>query len=113
MGQTPTIVLGSAQAAWDLLEKKSNIYSCASSLSLDEPRVDLRKFRRSRPRFIMGQELLSGNMRGLMSGYNDFWRRWRKVLHGAFMQKAADNYKPIQSELAFRCGSRRSTIRSF
>jgi cytochrome P450 len=49
----------------------------------------------------MGQELLSGNMRGLMSGYNDFWRRWRKVLHGAFMQKAADNYKPIQSSLAF------------
>ncbi|BGP32800.1 hypothetical protein JCM10296v2_004584 [Rhodotorula toruloides] len=78
MGQTPTIVLGSAQAAWDLLEKKSNIYS-------------------SRPTFIMGQELLSGNMRGLMSGYNDLWRRWRKVLHGAFMQKAADNYKPIQN----------------
>ncbi|GAA5836682.1 hypothetical protein JCM11251_002697 [Rhodosporidiobolus azoricus] len=77
MGQTPTIVLGSAQAAWDLLEKRSNIYS-------------------SRPRFIMGQELLSNNMRGLMSGYNDNWRRWRKVLHGSFMQKAADNYKPIQ-----------------
>ncbi|KAL8292083.1 hypothetical protein RQP46_001549 [Phenoliferia psychrophenolica] len=36
MGQTPTIVLGTAQAAWDLLEKKSSIYS-------------------SRPRFIMGQ----------------------------------------------------------
>lgn len=68
MGQTPTIVLGSAQvsrradenarekadlspsksqAAWDLLEKRSNIYS-------------------SRPRFIMGQEILSNNMRGLM-----------------------------------------------
>ncbi|GJN91185.1 hypothetical protein Rhopal_004203-T1 [Rhodotorula paludigena] len=78
MGQTPTIVLGSAQAAWDLLEKRSNIYS-------------------SRPRFIMGQELLSNNMRGLMSGYNDTWRRWRKVLHGSFMQKAADSYKPIQN----------------
>ncbi|GAA6007074.1 cytochrome P450 [Rhodotorula paludigena] len=78
MGQTPTVVLGSAQAAWDLLEKRSNIYS-------------------SRPRFIMGQELLSNNMRGLMSGYNDTWRRWRKVLHGSFMQKAADSYKPIQN----------------
>ncbi|BGP40833.1 hypothetical protein JCM10450v2_004836 [Rhodotorula kratochvilovae] len=78
MGQTHTIVLGSAQAAWDLLEKRSNIYS-------------------SRPRFIMGQELLSNNMRGLMSGYNDAWRRWRKVLHGSFMQKAADSYKPIQN----------------
>ncbi|GAA6009287.1 hypothetical protein JCM10207_004336 [Rhodosporidiobolus poonsookiae] len=78
MGQTHTVVLGSAQAAWDLLEKRSNIYS-------------------SRPRFIMGQELLSDNMRGLMSGYNDTWRRWRKVLHGSFMQKAADSYKPIQT----------------
>lgn len=66
----------------------------------------------------MGQELLSNNMRGLMrcassvtsirpapidpslvcrSGYNDTWRRWRKVLHGSFMQKAADSYKPIQN----------------
>ncbi|GAA5975296.1 hypothetical protein JCM11641_005927 [Rhodosporidiobolus odoratus] len=78
MGQTPTIVLGSAKAAWDLLEKRSNIYS-------------------SRPRFIMGQELLSDNMRGLMSPYDDAWRRWRKVLHGSFMQKAADSYKPTQN----------------
>ncbi|GAA6032480.1 hypothetical protein JCM8097_004781 [Rhodosporidiobolus ruineniae] len=77
MGQTPTIVLGSAQAAWDLLEKRSNIYS-------------------SRPRFIMGQELLSDNMRGLMSGYNDSWRRWRKVLHQSFTIQAVAAYKPIQ-----------------
>jgi cytochrome P450 len=50
-----------------------------------------------RPRFIMGQELLSNNMRGLMAGYNDFWRRWRKILHGAFNSKASEQYKPIQS----------------
>ena len=63
LGKTPTVVLGSAQAAWDLLEKRSSIYS-------------------SRPRFIMGNELLSDNMRGLMAPTGDFWRRWRKVLHG-------------------------------
>ncbi|KAJ7707448.1 cytochrome P450 [Mycena rosella] len=78
MGRTPTIVLGTAQAAWDILEKKSTVTS-------------------SRPRFIMGQEILSNNMRGLMSKPGPFWRRWRRVLHGSFMQKASDTYKPVQS----------------
>ncbi|KAF7302672.1 Cytochrome P450 [Mycena chlorophos] len=78
MGRTPTIVLGSAQAAWDILEKKSMVTS-------------------ARPRFIMGQELLSNNLRGLMSSVGPRWKRWRRVLHGSFMQKAADSYRPIQS----------------
>jgi len=50
------------QAAWDLLEKRSHIYS-------------------SRPRFVMGNELLTDGMSGLMAPYGDFWRRWRKALH--------------------------------
>ncbi|KAJ6545012.1 cytochrome P450 [Mycena vulgaris] len=70
MGRTPTVVIGTAQAAWDILEKKSPATS-------------------SRPRFIMGQEIMSNNMRGLMSGHGPFWRRWRR--------KASDSYKPIQS----------------
>ncbi|KAI0835784.1 cytochrome P450 [Hypoxylon sp. FL0890] len=78
MGPTPTIVLGSAQAAWDLLEKRGAKYS-------------------SRPRFIMGGELLSGGMRGLMSPYGPFWRRWRKLLHSGFMQRQSETYRPIQS----------------
>ncbi|KAF8176725.1 cytochrome P450 [Mycena galopus ATCC 62051] len=78
MGRTPTVVIGTAQAAWDILEKKSPVTS-------------------SRPRFIMGQEILSNNMRGLLSANNPFWRRWRRVLHGSFMQKASDTYKPIQN----------------
>ncbi|KAK4118997.1 cytochrome P450 [Parathielavia appendiculata] len=78
MGPTPTIILGSAQAAWDLLEKRGAIYS-------------------SRPRFIMGGELLSGGMRGLMAPYSAFWRRWRKLLHSGFMQRQSENYRPIQS----------------
>ncbi|KAJ6561900.1 cytochrome P450 [Mycena capillaripes] len=78
MGRTPTVVIGTAQAAWDILEKKSTVTS-------------------SRPRFIMGQEILSDNLRGLMSETGPFWRRWRRVLHGSFMQKASDTYKPIQS----------------
>ncbi|KAF9872978.1 cytochrome P450 [Colletotrichum karsti] len=78
LGPTPTIILGSAQAAWDLLEKKGAIFS-------------------SRPRFIMGGELLSGGMRGLMAPYSSFWRRWRKLLHGGFMQRQSESYRPVQS----------------
>ncbi|AEO67375.1 uncharacterized protein THITE_2116283 [Thermothielavioides terrestris NRRL 8126] len=78
MGPTPTIILGSAQAAWDLLEKRGAIYS-------------------SRPRFIMGGELLSNGMRGLMAPYSAFWRRWRKLLHSGFMQRQSEAYRPIQS----------------
>ncbi|OHW92159.1 o-methylsterigmatocystin oxidoreductase [Colletotrichum incanum] len=78
MGPTPTIVLGSAQAAWDLLEKKGAIFS-------------------SRPRFIMGGELLSGGMRGLMAPYSPFWRRWRKLLHSGFMQRQSETYRRVQS----------------
>lgn len=70
------LVLGTAQAAWDLLEKRSEIYS-------------------SRPRFIVAYvslilllflclklnsgEILSGNRRGVMLPYGEGWRRWRKV----------------------------------
>lgn len=78
MGPTPTIVLGSAQAAWDLLERRGAKYS-------------------SRPRFIVGGELLSGGMRGLMAPYGNFWRRWRKLLHSGFMQRRSETYRPVQS----------------
>ncbi|KAL0932101.1 cytochrome P450 [Colletotrichum truncatum] len=78
LGPTPTIILGSAQAAWDLLEKKGAIFS-------------------SRPRFIMGGELLSGGMRGLMAPYSSYWRRWRKLLHSGFMQRQSETYRPIQN----------------
>lgn len=78
MGPTPTVVLGSTQAAWDLLEKRGAIYS-------------------SRPRFIVGGELLSGGMRGLMAPYGGFWRRWRKLLHSGFMQRQSESYRPVQS----------------
>ncbi|KAF4977219.1 hypothetical protein FZEAL_6247 [Fusarium zealandicum] len=78
LGPTPTVILGSAQAAWDLLEKRGAIFS-------------------SRPRFIMGGELLSGGMRGLMAPYDSFWRRWRKLLHSGFMQRQSETYRPIQN----------------
>ncbi|KAF8888833.1 cytochrome P450 [Infundibulicybe gibba] len=78
LGTTPVVVLGTAQAAWDLLEKRSEIYS-------------------SRPRSIVAGEILSDNMRGLMLPNNEAWRRWRKVLHSGFHARKAASYREIQS----------------
>ncbi|KAJ8083009.1 hypothetical protein PM082_008870 [Marasmius tenuissimus] len=78
LGSTPVIILGSAQAAWDLLEKRSEIYS-------------------SRPRFIVAGEILSDNKRGLMLPNNENWRKWRRILHNGFHVRRVDSYKDIQS----------------
>ncbi|TFY71792.1 hypothetical protein EVG20_g1219 [Dentipellis fragilis] len=78
LGRTPVIVLGTAQAAWDLLEKRSDIYS-------------------SRPRFIMAGEILSDNMRGLMMPAGENWRKFRRVYHNGFHSRKADTYRDIQS----------------
>ncbi|KAG6901348.1 hypothetical protein C0995_013207 [Termitomyces sp. Mi166 len=72
LGSTPVIT------AWDLLEKRSEIYS-------------------SRPRFIVAGEILSDNKRGLMLPNNEFWRKWRKVLHTGFHSRQADSYRDIQN----------------
>ncbi|KAF4613090.1 hypothetical protein D9613_011043 [Agrocybe pediades] len=78
LGSTPVIILGTAQPAWDLLEKRSDIYS-------------------SRPRFVVAGEILSENRRGLMLPNNDAWRRWRKVLHSGFHSRQTETYNDIQS----------------
>ncbi|KAG0698347.1 hypothetical protein DFH29DRAFT_834832 [Suillus ampliporus] len=58
----PASVLGTAQAAWDLLEKRSDIYS-------------------SRPRCVVAGEIFSDNKRGLMLPYGEPWRKWRNVTY--------------------------------
>ncbi|PPR00947.1 hypothetical protein CVT24_000254 [Panaeolus cyanescens] len=79
LGSTPVIILGKAQPAWDLLEKRSDIYS-------------------SRPRFVVAGEILSNNMRGLLlPNNNGTWKRWRKVLHTGFQSRQATAYQDIQS----------------
>ncbi|OBZ66931.1 3-hydroxyphenylacetate 6-hydroxylase [Grifola frondosa] len=79
LGSTPVIILGTAQAAWDLLEKRSDIYS-------------------SRPRFVVAGEILSDNLRGLMLPYGEAWRKWRKVLHSGFHARRAEAYKIYKYE---------------
>jgi len=79
LGSTPTIIIGKAQPAWDLLEKRSEIYS-------------------GRPRFIMASEILSEDRRGLMlSNSNELWKQWRKMLHNGFHIRKAPAYHEIQS----------------
>ncbi|KAG0698338.1 cytochrome P450 [Suillus ampliporus] len=78
LGSTPVIVLGTTQAAWDLLEKRSDIYS-------------------SRPRCVVAGEILSDNKRGLMLPYGEPWRKWRKALHSALHARKSDAYRDIQS----------------
>ncbi|KAI1792390.1 cytochrome P450 [Ganoderma leucocontextum] len=78
LGNTPVIVLGTAQVAWDLLEKRSDIYS-------------------SRPRFVVAGEILSNNMRGLMLPNGEAWRRWRKALHSGFHLRQAETYHDINT----------------
>ncbi|EIM81953.1 cytochrome P450 [Stereum hirsutum FP-91666 SS1] len=78
LGHTPVIVVNSAKVAWDLLEKRGEIYS-------------------SRPRNIMGQEIMSRDNWGLGMAYGDKWRRWRKFQHMFMNSKYALQYRPFQS----------------
>ncbi|KAJ6455215.1 cytochrome P450 [Mycena sanguinolenta] len=78
IGRTPTIVLGTAQAAWDILEKQSSATS-------------------SRPRSIRARHfiLLWPAICGMThTGTRDFKQQQDGV---EFFTKVSDTYKPIQS----------------
>ncbi|KAJ6553462.1 cytochrome P450 [Mycena vulgaris] len=78
LGRTPVIVLGTVQAAHDLLEKRGEIYS-------------------GRPRNIVGHEILSGGMRGMGMSYGPRYRRWKSLIQAGLNRKAVLNYRPLQS----------------
>ncbi|PPQ74384.1 hypothetical protein CVT24_000838 [Panaeolus cyanescens] len=77
-GRTPVLVLGSIQAATDLLEKRGGIYS-------------------SRPRSIMAGEILADSMRAVPMPYGPRWRKWRTIMHASIGTEGARNFKPLQS----------------
>ncbi|KAI0628040.1 cytochrome P450 [Trametes polyzona] len=56
LGRKPVIILGTAQAAWDLLDKRSEIYS-------------------GRPRSIMAGEILSWGVRAITMSYGPRYKR--------------------------------------
>ncbi|KAG6844932.1 hypothetical protein H0H93_016296, partial [Arthromyces matolae] len=70
--------LGTAQAAWDLLEKRSEFYS-------------------SRPRAIVAGELLSAGNRDFLRPNDEKWRRWRNMLHSGFNHRISQTYQETQS----------------
>ncbi|TFY59173.1 hypothetical protein EVG20_g7888 [Dentipellis fragilis] len=72
------LVLQNYQTATDLLDKRGEIYS-------------------SRPRSIVGQEILADNMRILGMAYGDKWRKMRKVQYSGLNEKYAINYREFQS----------------
>ncbi|KAI0352103.1 cytochrome P450 [Trametes cingulata] len=78
LGRTPVILLGSAQAAWDLLENRSEIYS-------------------GRPRSIMAGEILSWGVRAITMPYGPRYKRWRALMQASLSNTAVAQYRPLQS----------------
>lgn len=74
----PVIVLGTAEAASDLLEKRSNIYY-------------------SRSGDVMANEILSGGMRGISMPCGPRWRRWRSLQQSALSATSSAQYRPLQT----------------
>ncbi|KAH8103605.1 CyP450 monooxygenase [Cristinia sonorae] len=76
----PTIILGSADAALDLLDKRSNIYSSKSTSVM----IDL-----------MGWEFNLSFM-----PYTNRWRAHRRMFHQQFYQGIVSKYQPVQRQQA-------------
>ncbi|KAF8584806.1 cytochrome P450 [Ramaria rubella] len=71
------VVLNTAKAVTDLLERRSRIYS-------------------DRPRFVMSGEILSGNVVLAFLTNGSLWRRSRRVTHATFGPIGADMFVKVQ-----------------
>ncbi|RPD63476.1 cytochrome P450 [Lentinus tigrinus ALCF2SS1-6] len=76
---TPVIVVNSAQAAHELFEKKSSLYSDSSSLTHHRVGCDWH--------FVF-------------MGYGESWRERRRVFHQYFHPNATKNYRPRELKVA-------------
>ncbi|GHJ86634.1 hypothetical protein NliqN6_3036 [Naganishia liquefaciens] len=80
MGPTkPVLIVGSAEIANELLDKRGSIWS-------------------SRPRMIMTSELVSRGLRMTFMPFTDRWKAQRKLLHTMTQPRAATTYEPIQDQ---------------
>ncbi|KAI9508272.1 cytochrome P450 [Russula earlei] len=75
LGQ-PVIVLNSLKAAFELLDRRANIYS-------------------DRPRFIVSNDILCGGLFLAAMPYGDLWRRTRRAAHEVLTKVAVRDYHPI------------------
>src|ERR1700744_552978 len=76
-GLNTIIMLGTHKAAHDLLDKRSNIYS-------------------SRPRVVMGGEIVSKGYRTVLMPYGQRWRDHQRVQTAFVNIRASQNYRPLQ-----------------
>ncbi|KAL3459719.1 cytochrome P450 [Aspergillus heterothallicus] len=72
------IVISTEKVANDLLRERGSRYS-------------------SREHLIMASDYLSDNLRPLLLGYSERWRRGRKMMHHLTMVNNANSYQPMQS----------------
>ncbi|CAE7159557.1 unnamed protein product [Rhizoctonia solani] len=78
-----TIVLNSREAAVDLLERRSNIYS-------------------DRPRMVMAGELVGWNRMVAISNYSDRIKTIRKYMHNSISSRTSQDWQPQQEQEAIR-----------
>ncbi|KAI0027904.1 cytochrome P450 [Vararia minispora EC-137] len=79
----PTIMINSARAAADLLDRHA-------------------AFTSARPRYIIAHELISGKLFMAFEGHTDRWRRMRRAMHEGFRPAAAARYYAMEEEEAAR-----------
>ncbi|KAF8596887.1 cytochrome P450 [Ceratobasidium sp. AG-I] len=80
---TTIVVLNNAEDATNLLEKRSAIYSD-----------------RACPPMLAEQSLMDWGGFGSLVGYNDRWRKYRRLMNPWLHKKAPDNFRPSQTEEA-------------
>ncbi|KAF8596400.1 cytochrome P450 [Ceratobasidium sp. AG-I] len=82
---TTIVVLNKTEDVINLLEKRSAIYSD-----------------RVCPRMLAEPSLLDWENLGVVVGYNDRWRKYRRLMNPWLHKKASDNFRPWQTEEARR-----------
>lgn len=80
---TSIVVLNSYNAASDLLEKRSSIYS-------------------NRPKLIMATEIMGWKNSMFFKQYDDTWRAGRRLLHEQFNSGVVSRFRPQQTALSNR-----------
>ncbi|KAH9996758.1 cytochrome P450 [Russula vinacea] len=72
----PIIVLHSLKAAFELFDRRANIYS-------------------DRPRFVVGQDILCGGLFTALMSYGETWRRTRRAAQEILTKVAVRDYHPV------------------
>ncbi|KAF5338850.1 hypothetical protein D9758_015574 [Tetrapyrgos nigripes] len=78
---TSIVVMNSAEAVEDLLDKHSVIHS-------------------NRPRLVMVNELMGWNYSFALIDYGDEWRAQRKLFQQEFTPVASERYQPVQTQVS-------------